>query len=616
MSTTSRGTAAALNRNISSVRDDLVRRIIAMEQTAGGRLNAMQQASLAVLDHANTTKLNNEGHTLYDVLGDLDKLGGTSIIDLALAGSQALTPDEKSTILNSLSKVGTSYELENLESTVVSMVKRIRDVVNPSEFCLEIPSRIQHARTGGAVSMNLVPYRVSSNKIIFANFGEGVYSTVIFMIEVLFLYDSENCLFTYLSEARQYDTAQSNSVALYRGNMSNIQEIYDKQVKSYSFWLESFQYDTSAVPLGKILGNVTGMVAQNKTILGTIEDLRAHVQSSVNTLVELDKIPNMSVEEVEALVGKVTALLSMNLPTYSETDQASIQSTVNTIEILNSVKDTVLRLDPTPTEEDIAPTLQAAKAILDLNITDQLQSSDISTINSTVDTIDVLNAVESSLAGRQVPTEEDIAPTLQTAKAILGLNFTDQLQSSDISTINSTIDTIDVLNAVESSLAGRQVPTEEDIAPTLQTAKAILGLNITDQLQSSDISTINSTIDTIDVLNAVESSLAGRQVPTEEDIAPTLQTAKAILGLNFTDQLQSSDISTINSTIDTIDVLNAVESSLAGRQVPTEEDIAPTLQAAKAILGLNITDQLQSSDISTINSTANTIDVLNAVESS
>ena len=85
MSTTSRGTAAALNRNISSVRDDLVRRIIAMEQTAGSRLSAMQKASLAVLDHANTTELNNEGHTLYDVLGDLDKLGGTSIIDLALA---------------------------------------------------------------------------------------------------------------------------------------------------------------------------------------------------------------------------------------------------------------------------------------------------------------------------------------------------------------------------------------------------------------------------------------------------------------------------------------------------------------------------------------------------
>ena len=206
---------------------------------------------------------------------------------------------------------------------------------NPSEFCLEIPSRIQHARTGGAVSMNLVPYRVSSNKIIFANFGEGVYSTVIFMIEVFFLYDSENCLFTYLSEARQYDTAQSNSVALYRGNMSNIQEIYDKQVKSYSFWLESFQYDTSAVPLGKILGNVTGMVAQNKTILGTIEDLRGHVLLSVNTLLQLDQDSKHVHDGSPSPGGQGHGITVHELcQRIRKRTKPGFQSTVDTIEVL------------------------------------------------------------------------------------------------------------------------------------------------------------------------------------------------------------------------------------------------------------------------------------------
>ena len=154
MSTTSRGTASALNRNISTVRQDLTRRIVAIEESAGDRLNAMQQDALSILNHPSTTELRKDKLTLYDVLGDLQKLvtdgNLTPIIDIALTGAQSLSPEEKATIFQTLNVVGTSYELQSLESTVVSLVQRLRDIINPAEFCLEIPTRITHARTKGS----------------------------------------------------------------------------------------------------------------------------------------------------------------------------------------------------------------------------------------------------------------------------------------------------------------------------------------------------------------------------------------------------------------------------------------------------------------------------------
>ena len=152
-------------------------------------------------------------------------------------------------------------------------------------------------------------------------------------------YNANTCQYEYQAEARHYDVAQSNAVPLYHGNMDNIQEIYDSQAKDTSFSLDSFQYNDNIIPIKKILGDVTEMVQGNNTIVDTIQDLRGHVQAAVEALVELDKIPNMSVEEVEALVDKVTALLQLDLPAFDDDTLAGINRAAATVDIIEQAGD-------------------------------------------------------------------------------------------------------------------------------------------------------------------------------------------------------------------------------------------------------------------------------------
>ena len=67
------------------------------------------------------------------------------------------------------------------------------------------------------------------------------------------------------------------------GEHEQHREIYNSQGPDTSFSLDSFQYDDKAFPIGRILGDVSEMVENEKTILGTIQDLRAHVQAAVET---------------------------------------------------------------------------------------------------------------------------------------------------------------------------------------------------------------------------------------------------------------------------------------------------------------------------------------------
>ena len=249
-----------------------------MEQTAGDRLNAMQQASLAVLNHANTETLSDNGLTLYDVLGDLAKLQDGDqlipIIDLAMTGAQSLTPEEKAAIEGVLTKVGTEEEMNALDATLVSLVQRIGSVVNPSDFCIEIPSRITHARTRGAVKMDLTPHRMSDTQYIFADFGSGDYNGILFMIGVEFTgYNPDTCTYEFVSESKYFEAAGSS---MWHGNLDNLGEIYESQATNDTFSLDAFHYDDSALPIGKSLGTsrrwskpTPPSLAPSKTFAGT-----------------------------------------------------------------------------------------------------------------------------------------------------------------------------------------------------------------------------------------------------------------------------------------------------------------------------------------------------------
>ena len=121
--------------------------------------------------------------------------------------------------------------------------------------------------------------------------------------------------------------------------------------------------------------------------------------------------------------------------------------------------------------------MQAAKALLDLNITEHLQSSDISTINSTANTIDVLNAVKDSLTGLNVPSNvQDLAAS---ANEVLGLNLApiDQTELSDrIATIHylestaipDVTDRMDEINAAKANvdfiLGLSDLPSQAELA--------------------------------------------------------------------------------------------------------------------------------------------------------
>ena len=166
--------------------------------------------------------------------------------------------------------------------------------------------------------------------------------------------------------------------------------------------------------------------------------------------------------------------------------------------------------------------------MLDLNITEHLQSSDISTINSTANTIDVLNAVKDSLTGLNVPSNvQDLAAS---ANEVLGLNLTpiDQTELDDrIATIhyleNTAIpdvtDRMDVINAAKDNvdfiLGLSDLPSQAGLAQVDDKVQQLASFLPSWQEMTSTINDLKSRV------QALESSGGGGGTTTPSPVPPS-----------------------------------------------------------------------------------------------
>ena len=365
------------------------------------------------------------------------------------------------------------------------------------------------------------------------------------------------------------------------------------------------------------------MVNNEKTILGTIQDLRAHVQAAVEALVELDKIPNMSVEDVQAVVNKTHQLLSMELPSYSTTEQEKIEDVVTTINVLRSVEGAVNDLKTIPTDEEIAPIAGAVGEILALDVKqgDYLTSAEQTKVNNVIGTVNVLRAVKEAVDDLEtIPTDEEIEPIAKSVEEILALNVADYLTAAEQTKVNNVVGTVNVLRSVREAVnALETMPTDTEIEPIAKSVEEILALDVSegDYLTAAEQTKVNNVVGTVNVLRDVRDAVnALETMPTDAEIEPIAKNVEEILALNVKqgDYLTAAEQTKVNNVVGTVNVLRDVRDAVnALGNMPTDSEIGPIAKNVENILSLDVSDYLTSTQQTKVNNVVGTINVLRSV---